>query len=88
MPPQSALDLEQLLGRAHRTGQRERVTIEILITSGGTADAFEVALREARKVLAREGLTQKLLRADIVRASPRKTVANRYRWARKERETP
>ena len=87
MPPQSALDLEQLLGRAHRTGQTERVTIEILVTSGGTADAFEAALREARKVRDREGLTQKLLRADVERAAPRRTAANRYRWARKESET-
>jgi len=83
MPPQSAKWLEQVLGRPHRSGQREPVVVDILITSGGTADAFERALEEAAFNRSTLTLTQKLLRAEIVRTRPTITPRNEYRWARK-----
>ena len=86
MPPQSAKWFEQIMGRAHRSGQREPVVVDVLATSGGTLDAFEAAIDEAASVRDTVALTQKLLRADIVRAEPRKTARNAYRWARRERE--
>lgn len=83
MPPQSAKWLEQVLGRPHRSGQREPVVVDVLITSGGTADAFERALEEAAFDKSTLTLTQKLLRAEIVRATPMIMSANEWRWARK-----
>jgi hypothetical protein len=83
-PPQSAKYLEQIFGRAHRSGQTEPVEVTILCTSGGTLDAFDAAVGESRHVKRSVGMTQKLLRATIVRArEPRATRTNRYRWARK-----
>ena len=85
MPPQSAKWLEQIFGRSHRSGQDEHVIVDVLATSGGTLDAFEAAIAEASNVRATVSLTQKLLRADIVRARPRITAENEFRWAtRKE----
>jgi len=81
MPPQSAKYLEQIVGRVHRSGQCEHVVIDVLLTSGGTIDAFEAALREAEFARATVSLTQKLLRARIEREYPRITAANQYRWA-------
>jgi hypothetical protein len=83
-PPQSAKYLEQIFGRAHRSGRTAPVEFTIMITSGGTLDAFDAALGEARHVRRSVGMTQKLLRAEIVRTKPpRVTKSNRYRWARK-----
>ena len=81
MPPQSAKWLEQIFGRSHRSGQDEHVIVDVLATSGGTLDAFEAAIAEALNVRATVSLTQKLLRADIVRARPRITAENEFRWA-------
>lgn len=81
MPPQSAKWLEQIFGRSHRSGQDEHVIVDVLATSGGTLDAFEAAIAEASNVRATVSLTQKLLRADIVRARPRITAENEFRWA-------
>lgn len=83
MPPQSAKWLEQIFGRSHRSGQREHVIVDVLATSGGTLDAFETAIAEARMVRDTLSLTQKILRADIVRAKPPKTATNEFRWARR-----
>lgn len=82
-PPQSAKWLEQIFGRNHRSGQDFAVEITMLCTSGGTLDAFDTACGEARHVRRSVGMTQKLLRATIVPATPRITRANRFRWARK-----
>ena len=81
-PPQSAKWFEQIFGRSHRAGQDLAVTIDILATSGGTLDMFETAIGEAGFARDTIGMTQKLLRATIVRATPRITRANRFRWAR------
>jgi hypothetical protein len=84
-PPQSAKYLEQVFGRSHRAGQTEAVTVDMLATSGGTLDAFEAAISEATCVRDRDAMTQKILRAEVVRAIPRITDSNRFRWARRER---
>jgi hypothetical protein len=81
MPPQSAKWLEQIFGRSHRRGQTEPVTVDVLATSGGTLDLFEAALSEAETVRDRDSMTQKILRAKIVRAKPRIAGGNDYRWA-------
>jgi hypothetical protein len=81
LPPQSAKWLEQIVGRAHRRGRDAEVIVDILATSGGTIDAFEAALREAKFAKGTLSLTQKILRARIERARPRITKANHYRWA-------
>jgi len=86
MPPQSAKWLEQIFGRSHRSGQREHVIVDVLATSGGTLDLVETAIGEAARVKRNEGLTQKILRADVVRAEPRVTARNEFRWARRERD--
>jgi hypothetical protein len=79
-PPQSGRYLEQLFGRTHRSGQDQPVSVEILLTSGETIDAFESAWREARFGKSTNGITQKLLRAKVERAKPEIT-RNPYRWA-------
>lgn len=84
MPPQSAKWLEQIMGRAHRSGQDDAVVVDVLATSGGTLDAFDAAIDESALVRDTVGLTQKVLRADVVRATPRVTATNVYRWARKQ----
>jgi hypothetical protein len=83
MPPQSAKWLEQIYGRSHRAGQTRHVTIDVLATSGGTLDGFETAIGEAGFGRAVVSLTQKVMRAEIVRATPTRTRSNRFRWARK-----
>jgi hypothetical protein len=82
MPPQSAKWLEQIFGRSHRAGQAEPVIVDVLATSGGTMDAFEAAISEAQCVRDNVALTQKLLRANLVRTDPRVTPGNEFRWAR------
>jgi hypothetical protein len=82
-PPQSAKWLEQIFGRAHRAYQDRPVVYDILATSGGTLDLFETAISEATRVRVRDAMTQKILRADVQRATPRLTERNRYRWGRR-----
>lgn len=82
MPPQSAKWFEQIFGRSHRAGQTEPVVVDVLATSGGTLDLFETAIGEADFARETIGMTQKLLRAELVRATPRVTQSNRFRWAR------
>lgn len=83
MPPQSAKWLEQIFGRSHRSGQTEAVVVDVLATSGGTVDAFEAAFREAGAVRATVSLTQKLLRAEIIRDPAPRTASNEFRWAQR-----
>jgi hypothetical protein len=85
-PPQSALYLEQIFGRSHRSGQERPVCVDVLATSGGTLDAFDSATGEAGFAKSTVSLTQKILRAKIKIQEPRITARNRYRWARKEHE--
>jgi hypothetical protein len=84
MPPQSAKWIEQIIGRIHRSGQESAVTVDVLLGSGATIDMFETALREARFARDSVGLTQKILRATLVRAQPRITHSNRFRWATRD----
>ena len=86
MPPQSAKWIEQIIGRSHRSGQEREVLIDILLTSGGTIDLVETALREARFAKKTTSLTQKVLRAKIRRAEPTKTPQNEFRWATRSRD--
>lgn len=86
LPPQSAKLLEQIIGRMHRAGREGEVVFDVLITSGGTLDAFEAALREARFARDTTTLTQKILRARIVRVKPKLTAENRWRWASRTRD--
>ena len=83
-PPTSAKWKEQLSGRNHRQLQDRAVVIDEFMTSGGTLDAFEIAMREARFGKSIIGTTQKILRAKIVRAKPTKTDANKFRWAQRD----
>lgn len=85
-PPQSALYLEQIFGRNHRRGADGEVVFDMLISSGGGIDSFETALLEASTVKERESLTQKILRAKIVRAAPTITPSNEFRWASRTRK--
>jgi hypothetical protein len=82
-PPQSAKYIEQIIGRSHRQGQSSPVVVDVLATSGGTLDLFETAISEATRVRVRDAMTQKILRADVQRATPRLTERNRYRWGRR-----
>ena len=81
MPPQSAKWLEQIFGRSHRAGQKKPVHIELLMTSGGSIDAFKAAIAEAQFAKGTVSLTQKILRAKVDFAIPRLTPSNKYRWA-------
>lgn len=84
-PPQSAKWLEQAFGRAHRSGRDRPVHVDFLITSGGTADAFEAAIGEAEFARQTTRLTQKILRAQIERCilPTDESAPNAFRWARK-----
>jgi len=89
MPPQSAKWLEQIIGRHHRAFQDSPVTIDILLSSGGTADAIETAIREALFAKSTVSLTQKILRATVQRgALPPITEANAFRWACRSHPLP
>lgn len=86
MPPQSAKWLEQIIGRIHRSMQENAVTIDILLTSGGTIDLVRAAIAEARFAKETTGLTQKIRRAKVRHAKPLITPSNECRWAtRKDR---
>jgi hypothetical protein len=78
--PQSAEKLEQLFGRYHRSGQTKPVTWDLLMTSGGTRDAFNIATREAKGVLSVQAQKQKILRGRINDWNPPSTA---LRWARR-----
>lgn len=82
MPPPSAKWIEQAVGRSHRAGQTEHVIVDFLATSGATLDLFETIIREAGFARETIGMTQKVLRATIERATPHVTEANKFRWAR------
>lgn len=81
-PPPSAKWLEQIIGRGHRAGRTQGVHVDVLMGSGGTCDLFDRVFQEAR--FAQEiALTQKILRANIVREKPPPlTPGNSFRWAR------
>jgi len=81
MPPQSAKWLEQTFGRHHRAGQTRPVEVDVLLTSGGTLDAFRSAYREARFVRSTVALTQKILRARIEGAAK---PSDSSRWATRD----
>lgn len=85
-PPQKPDPNEQLIGRPHRRGRTEPVEVTYLMGSGGTCDTFERMF--ARSRWAREiALTQKILRAQVVREKPpARTARNAYRWARGTRQ--
>ena len=85
-PPPSAKWLEQVFGRAHRAGRDAPVVVDIFATSGGTFDAFDSAIREARFAKSTIGLTQKLLRAEVTREKPVVTRSNEYRWATRQKQ--
>lgn len=87
-PPQSALYLEQIFGRNHRRGATGAVVFDVFMSSGGGIDSFETAIGEAQTVFAREGLTQKILRAKIERAAPVITSSNEFRWAKRSKKRP
>jgi hypothetical protein len=87
MPPQSAKWIEQLIGRSHRAGREDPVVVDVLATSGGTLDLFDLALGEAAFNRETLTLTQKTLRATIVLAQPTVTPRNRYRWARRSKSS-
>jgi hypothetical protein len=78
--PQSAEKLEQLFGRFHRSGQTRPVTWDLLMTSGGTRYAFDVAQREAKGVLSVQAQKQKILRGRINDWTPPSTA---LRWTRR-----
>lgn len=82
MPPSSAKYVEQIIGRSHRAGATERVNVDVQASSGISLDSFEAMLAEARHVRGTVGISKKVLRADITRATPVLTGSNKYRWAR------
>lgn len=79
--PQSARDLEQLLGRTHRYGQEHPVSVEILATSGLSLYSWQMAIKEATFVLQTQGQRQKILRADFKREE---WPSDALRWRVKE----
>lgn len=85
-PPQSAKWLEQIIGRSHRSLQSEPVEVDLLMGSGGSIDAFEAAIKEAAFVHSTLGLTEKILRATIMRCRPQINSSNKYRWATRSKE--
>ena len=80
--PQSARELEQLLGRTHRYGQNHPVRATILVTSGLSVEAWRAALKEATFVRETQAQEQKILRATIIEGNP-PSKALRWRVAQK-----
>jgi hypothetical protein len=80
--PQSARELEQLLGRTHRHGQNHPVRATILVTSGLSVMAWREALREATFVRETQAQEQKILRAAIIEGKP-PSKAVRWRTVQK-----
>lgn len=77
-PPQSAKWLEQIFGRSHRQGQEKAVTVDVLITSGGTLNSFDKACAEAEFLAETLSMRQKLFRAEVAEAEKKTGL----RWAR------
>jgi hypothetical protein len=86
MPPPSAKWVEQIFGRSHRSGQLDGVIVDWLAGSGATLDLFETVIAEADFARETIGMTQKVLRAKVERATPRITDSNKFRWARKDHD--
>lgn len=61
----AANEVEQWLGRTHRSGQERPCYTTILLTSKQTLRCFRKTLQEARGVVQRNGHTQKILEATI-----------------------
>lgn len=78
---QSASNIEQFLGREHRSGQNRPCRVTVLVTCGEILDSFQQTLSEARFVKS-QGLTQKILTANIDRSNVR-CLPDGYRWQRK-----
>lgn len=75
--PQSARELEQLLGRTHRHGQNRPVYARILCTSGLSIEAWRSSVREATFVRETQGQDQKILRATVIEG---KKPSEAVRW--------
>lgn len=75
--PQSARELEQLLGRTHRHGQECAVRARVVITSGLSIEAWRAAVREAQFVRETQGQDQKILRAKVIES---KLPSQAVRW--------
>jgi len=78
--PQSGDQCQQLFGRLHRFGQGSPVHWDILITSGGSRYAWDMATREATFVMQTQSQRQKILRGDIQDCI---FPSDALRWARK-----
>lgn len=74
---------EQRLGRTHRSGQTRPVRDTILVTCGEVLDSFQKTLSEARFVKS-QGLTQKILTAQIDRSGLRAYPNTTFRYVRRE----
>jgi hypothetical protein len=83
-PPRSSRYLEQCFGRTHRAGQTRPVMVDVFMTSGDTFDGFEASIRESSFGRDTFGITQKLLRANVVRAT--RPTDSHYRWRVKENQ--
>lgn len=80
--PQAATQLEQWLGREHRYGQKRSVWAYIMMTSGASEYAFEMAEKEAAFVYATQKQKQKILRAKVKRLGG--FPSDSSRWVKKE----
>lgn len=78
--PQSGDMCQQLFGRLHRFGAGRPVLWDILITSGGSRYAWDMAEREATFVMQTQSQKQKILRGDM---SDCIFPSDALRWARK-----
>ena len=78
--PQSGDMCQQLFGRLHRFGQERPVQWDILITSGGSRYAWDMARREAGFVKETQRQKQKILRGTFTECT---FPSNALRWARK-----
>jgi hypothetical protein len=78
--PQSGDMCQQLFGRLHRFGQTRPVQWDILITSGGSRYAWDMATREAKFVHQTQSQKQKILRGSMTDCI---FPSRALRWARK-----
>lgn len=78
--PQSGDMCQQLFGRLHRFGQLRPVQWDILITSGGSRYAWDMAEREAKFVHQTQAQKQKILRGTMTDCI---FPSRALRWARK-----
>lgn len=91
MPP-NGLQIEQLLGRTHRDGQRsDEVSVEVLVTCAEHLLAFWQAKTDAQYVEDSTGSPQKLLLADINMLSKdalidRAPMSSRWRISERKRK--